>query len=147
MRTRDLLEKRGRIVKEMRGLVDGPTGESGDLSTEQQQRFDGLKGELSTVERAIEQRQTLDEAERRMQGQTLTGDPDTRFDQELRNFSLVKAIAGQAGMNVDSGREREVSAELARRMGVQPRGIMVPNSVFEKRVLTTALPVAGPART
>jgi HK97 family phage major capsid protein len=76
-----------------------------------------------------------------MQGEPLTGG-DSRFDEALGSYSLRAAIAGAAGMDVDWSRERELSAELARRSGRQFQGIAVPMSVFhkplEKRVVTGA---------
>ena len=50
--------------------------------------------------------------------------------------------------NEDCGRERELSAEIARRSGRTFQGIAVPLQVFnrpiEQRVLTTVAPVGGP---
>lgn len=141
---KDLLEKRARLVQEMRAITEKPEGE-GDLSEAQARRFDELKGELEAAEKSIQRQQLIDEAERRMEGGTpVTGADDDRFDVEARKFSVVRALAGQAGMDVDDGREREISKELSRRMGIKPKGIMVPRQVFEKRVLTTAAPGAGP---
>lgn len=74
---------------------------------------------------------------------------DRRLDQALQGFSLRKALAGSAGLAVDWGRERELSAEIARRAGRQFEGTAVPMSVFQvpasqERVLTTLLPAGGP---
>jgi HK97 family phage major capsid protein len=85
-----------------------------------------------------------------MSGQPVAGSGDSTLDPEMRNFSLVRAIAGAAGIaGVDAGRERELSAELARRSGRAFSGIAVPLSVFhsEQRTLTTTLPAAGPGGT
>lgn len=144
MNLRDYQEKRGRITAAMRELTENPDGEGGDLSSEQEQRFDAHKAELQAVEKQIDRMTTIVEAERRMHGQPLTGNEDRQLDEELRNFSLVRAIAGAAGMNVDDGRERELSQELQRRSGQKAQGVMIPMQVFEKRVMTTAAPAAGP---
>ncbi|TVM16686.1 phage major capsid protein [Oceanidesulfovibrio indonesiensis] len=144
MTVRDLMEKRGRIAAAMRELTENPQGEGGDLSTEQEARFDSHKEELSAVEKQIERQTVIEDAERRMAGQPLTGNEDRQIDEELRNFSLVKAIAGAAGMNVDDGRERELSQELQRRSGQKAQGVMVPLNVFEKRVMTSTAPAEGP---
>ena len=145
---KDLLEQRSLIVAEMRGITKNPNGAGGDLSTEQAQRFDQMKTDLSGIEKRIERQAFIDEADRRMQGEQITGTGDNRLDTELRNFSLLRAIASQVpdlADKVDGGRERELSTELQRRSGRKAhQGIMVPMSVFEKRVMTTALPVAGP---
>jgi HK97 family phage major capsid protein len=144
MRLNDLMERRAVLVAEMRSLTSKPAGDGGDLSAEQAQRFDMLKGEIEGLERTIERQRVLDDAERRMQGQPLGGSGDTRFDEQCREFSLRAAIAGAAGMNVEWGREREISAELARRSGRTFQGVAVPMAVFERRVITTTTPISDP---
>ncbi len=142
---RDFQEVRARLVAEMRQLTEAPKGDGGDLSAEQSKRFDQLKTELEGIEARMQRQAVVDEAERRMQGEKITGSGDERLDEELRSFSLVKAVASQCpDLNVDAGRERELSQELQRRSGRKAQGIMVPLQVFEKRVMTTAAPVAGP---
>jgi HK97 family phage major capsid protein len=115
----------------------------------EQQSFDSGKAELEKLERDIGRAEFLDAAERRMVGQPVTGTGDDRLDAELCSFSLVRAILTQVpGHNVDCGRERELSAEVARRSGRTFQGIAVPMSVFhepiEQRVITTLLPGGGP---
>jgi HK97 family phage major capsid protein len=145
MKTKDLLERRGRIVAEMRQLTEAPAGDGGDLSSEQMTKFDNLKSELTALEKSIERQQLVDEAERRMNGERIAGTGDGKFDDELRSFSLRRAILSQVpGHSEDCGRERELSGEIARRSGRSFHGIAIPASVFEQRVLTTALPAAGP---
>lgn len=137
MLLKDLLEKRSRIIAAMREITSTPSGQGGDLSEDQARKFDEMRADLTATEKAIERAQSLDEAERRMQGQPLAGTGDTHFDVEVRNFSLIRAMAAAANLPVDAGREREISAELARRSGLKPQGILVPLQVFEKRVTTT----------
>lgn len=137
MTIRELLEKRSRLVAEMRSINDKPAGQAGDLSDEQAARFAELRADLEKTEQAISRQQLVDESERRMSGQVLTGTGDDRLDTEVRNFSLVRAVAAAAGLDVDAGREREISTELSRRSGLKPNGILVPMQVFEKRVTTT----------
>lgn len=148
MRMKDLLERRSCIVADLRNINNGPEGADGDLSDDQVKRFDELKGELAAVETRIERQTLIDEADRRAAGQQIAGSGDDRLDTDLRDFSLVRAIAGAAGIAVDDGRERELSAELQRRSGRRPQGFFVPLSVFhepvEQRVITTALPAGGP---
>ena len=135
MKTKDLLEKRGRIVADMRQITETPSGEGGDLSVEQSAKFDSLKSELENVEARIARQQVLDDVERRMSGQHIAGTGDGRLDAELRSFSLRKAILSQVpGHSEDCGKERELSGEIARRAGRAFEGIAVPMSVFEKRV-------------
>lgn len=145
MKMKDLLEQRGRVVASMREMTDNPGGEGGDLSTEQSQRFDTLKGELGALEKRIERQSLLDEADRRTQGQQITGTGDDRFDLLLRDYRFVRAIACQIpGMTVDAGLELEANQELQRRMGVKSNGIMCPMSIFQKRIISTDNPVTGP---
>jgi len=147
MKLKDLLEKRGQTIAAMRQIADTPTGQGGDLSEEQTHKFDEMRGDLARLEKDIERGQTLADAERRMQGETISGTGDNRFDEECRNFSMIRAIASQvpdmAG-KVDFGREREVSQELSRRSGCAAKGIMVPNTVFERRVISSTTPSGGP---
>lgn len=148
MRLSDLREKRAKIVTDLRALTETPEGDGGDLSDEQSKRFDALKADLEAAEKAIARQALVDEAERRMQGQQIAGNGDDRLDVAVRDFSLVRAIAGRAGLDVDDARERELSTELARRSGRKPGGFFVPMSVFhepvERRVITTTAPAAGP---
>ncbi len=144
MNTRQLLEKRAGIVAEMRGL----TANGADLSDEQRARFDTLKAEADALQAQIDRQAVVDDLERRMQGQPITGTGDGNLDRELRSFSLVRAIAAQVpGLNVDAGRERELSQEIARRAGRPFQGIAVPMAVFmqpvEQRVQTVGTNTAG----
>lgn len=144
---KDLLETRARLVASMREITEHPAGTNGDLSDEQSAKFDDFKLGLTSLEKQIERQAFVDEAERRMQGQPITGTGDNRLDDELRNVSLIRAIASQIpdlADKIDAGREREISAELQRRSGRKAQGIMVPLQVFERRVMTTALPAGGP---
>ena len=138
MTIRELMEKRSKLVADMRAIAEKPEGEGGDLSKEQETRFTSLKAELEATEKALSRQSLLDEAERRMQGEPITGTEDDKLDTELRKFSLIRAIAGQCpDLNVDWGRERELSQELQRRSGRTAQGGMVPMQVFEQRVNTT----------
>jgi HK97 family phage major capsid protein len=149
MKLKDLLEKRGRLVAEMRDLSDKPAGDGGDLSDDQARRFDELKAEIEALEARIERRRALDEAERRMSGEPVNGTGDDRLDGAIAEFSLRRAILSQVpGHTEDCGRERELAAEIARRSGRPFEGVAVPIAVFrervEQRVVTTAAPAGGP---
>ena len=55
---------------------------------------------------------------------------------ETREYSFQRAILGQIpGSNVDNGLEREVSAEVTKRTGRDPKGIHVPYDVIARRDL------------
>jgi HK97 family phage major capsid protein len=126
----------------MRQITEAPTGDGGDLSTEQATKFDGLKMELQAIEKKVERQQFIDNAERRMNGEHIAGTGDGRLDAELRSFSLRKAILSQIpGHSEDTSRERELSNEIARRAGRPFQGIAVPMAALyqpvEKRVVTS----------
>ncbi|MFV3131736.1 phage major capsid protein [Niveispirillum sp. KHB5.9] len=145
MSLRELQEKRSRALAEMRKITEAPAGQAGDLSEEQRSRFETLKTEVTTLEERIQRQSFIDEADRRAAGQPLTGTGDEQFDVALRSFRLVRAIAAQVpGLDVDCGRERELSQEIARRTGQKFTGMAVPLSVFmapvEQRVITTTAP-------
>lgn len=147
MSLRQLLERRARIAAEMREMVEG-AGDDGAMTEEQKAAFDKLKAALAELEGAIQRRALVDEADRRMAGQPVAGSGDPNLDREMRSFSVVRAMAHAAGLGVDAGRERELSAELARRSGRPFQGIAVPLSVLrqpiEQRVITTTAPSGGP---
>ena len=149
MRTmREILARQEAIRAEMRSLHDA-AGADGTLAPEQQTRWTELETEATGLRTQQTRQATLDEAERRMQGQPLGGTGDRNLDQEMRSFSLVRAIASQVpNLNVDAGRERELSQEVARRAGRPFSGMAVPMAIFqqqvEQRVVTTALPSGGP---
>jgi len=56
---------------------------------------------------------------------------------EQRSYSLMNAIKGVASGKFD-GIEREVSEELAKRYGKDPRGFFVPTSIFKRDIATTS---------
>jgi HK97 family phage major capsid protein len=140
-----LKEQRAAKTDALRAIVAKAANENRDLTEQEQTAFDAGKTEIEKLEKDIRNAEFLAEAERRQHGEPVTGH-DQRFDQECREFSLVKAIASQVpGLNVDSGREKEISRELERRSGRAAQGgLLCPTSVFEKRFVTTALPAGGP---
>lgn len=143
MRLRDLQEQRNKAVEEMRAIADAPKGDSGDLSDDQAKRFDELKQQNVNLEARIARQQALEDAERSMQGTPLAGETDTHWAEKRRSFSLVKAIAGRAGMNVDDANEREIAQEIRQRTGRSFDGIACPVEVFDERVEKRVLTGAG----
>jgi HK97 family phage major capsid protein len=134
MKLKDLRSKKAQHISEMRSLAAVDT-----LDENQETRFNELKKEVEALEARIDRQVYLDDLERQS-----TAPIDKHFDDEKREFSLVRAIAGASGLDVDDGREKEISAELAKRSGKKPGGIYVPVSVFETRdIITTTTPAAG----
>lgn len=143
-----LLEQRANIVTQMRTIADtADTADGSGLTTEQASAFDALKVALANLEAAISARAAVDDAERRTAGTPIANGPagnDARWEAEARGFSIVRAIAAASGIpGIDAGREREISAEVARRSGRQFQGIAVPYEALmrvERRVVTTTTP-------
>ena len=148
MKLTELVSRRGRLVAEARGLLDKATTEKRDLADNESARVDAIKIEIEALEKRIATETTVADWERQATAEVVTPGRDT-VEAEARNFSLRSVIASQIpdiAHTVDIGREREISAELAKRMGRPVQGIVVPMQVFqvEQRVLTTALPGGGP---
>lgn len=147
---RQLLDKRANLVAQMRALDEGADSETGGLSADQQAAFDKIKAALADLEQAIQNRSVIEDFERRIAGGTaLGGTGDRLLDTDVaKRYSLTRAIAGQAGLAVDDGYEREVSKELARRSGRTPGGIFAPlaamNPTVETRITTTTTPGGFP---
>lgn len=137
MNLKDLMERRAAKVHEMRQITDNPKGDGGDLSTEQAETFDTLKREAESLEQSIERARSVEDAERRMQGTPIHGNADT-YEAGLAHYSVRKALAGAAGLDVDWGRERELSQECAKRMGVSPQGVVIPLRAGETRDVLTS---------
>jgi HK97 family phage major capsid protein len=148
MRLHEIKERRAAAAKAMRELVNAAESGGRELSADEGKRFDELKGEIERLEADERRAEYIADLDRRAAA-TPASRGDERLDDELRSFSIVRAIAAQVpGMNVDAGRERELSQELARRSGRSAQGMLVPLEVFhrpvEQRVLTTAAPAGGP---
>lgn len=142
MNIQAIREQRSTVVTEMRALTQMAEQESRDLTDEESGKFDGLRGQLTSLDSKLERAQVIADAERSMAidpDQPRRGN-DGDFDTACRNFSVTKAIAQQlAPSEVDAGRELEISQELARRSGSSPSGILVPHQVFlEKRDVLTS---------
>jgi HK97 family phage major capsid protein len=140
-----LKETRATKVDALKSILAKAESEKRDLNDNEQSAFDSGKTELERLERDIRNAEFLAEAERRAHGEPVNGSGDKRFEAELREFSLRKAIASQIpGLNIDCGRELEISRELERRAGHPAQGMLCPTAVFERRVVTTGLPAGGP---
>ena len=140
----DLQESRARAVSEMQSLNDKVETETRDYSDVEDKRHKELKADVVGLDRQIQRAADLQEATRSAPAILHHGRGDGNFEDRCRNYSLIRAIASQSGMAVDAGNEKEISQELQRRSGMAAEGILAPTNIFEKRVVTTALPVGGP---
>jgi HK97 family phage major capsid protein len=143
--TRTLLAERSAVADEMRAIHS--TAPDGALSESAEARFNVLKASLVAIDGRVERQVLIDEMDRRTAGSPVAG-ADNRLDTAIQSFSVVRALAGAAGLAVDWGREKELGAEVARRSGRSFQGICIPlaalSSPIENRVFTSTLPAGGP---
>lgn len=127
----DLIARRAAIAEELA---------TPDLTDE---RVDALNTEYRGLARQIERAEIVEDNERREAGTTIHGGDEKLSGELHKRFSLVRAMAMQAGIGAhDFGFEREVQPELLKRAGkVSDGGILVPVEIFlERRTLTTTAP-------
>ena len=135
MKLHEIQEQRSQAVTAMRALADKVEAESRDYSAEEEKRHADLKAEITSLDVKLQRARDIADAERAVPAVTKG---DDKLDKELRSrFSVTRAIAAAAGLDVDAGFEREMQSELARRAGRPAKGIFIPTEVFETRVLTT----------
>ncbi len=154
-----MLEIRDQVRAAIRQTSDAMDDE-GDGSAELSALFTQLKALLDEIDSRVNRQATIDDLDRRAQGNPLGGSGDALWDRQCAEFSIVRAVAAAAGISgIDAGRERETSNELARRADRSFAGIPVPVRALshngpmrealarrnvEQRVITTTLPAGGP---
>lgn len=141
MKVHEIREALASRTREMRSLIEAANG--ADLSDQQRARFDTLETECRNLTEKLNRETRIAELERQATATPVNGTPD--FERECRAPGLfLDAIAAAGNIEGrDTGRIREISRELSRRMGVTPQGIMVPTSVFERRVVVSSTTGAG----
>ena len=128
-------EARAAKVTEARTLLASmPT-----LTPEAQTKFDAIKAEIVNLEGQEGRAQFMDDAERRAMG-TPVGDKG-RDDLE-RHINVVDAIRAQVENRSLTGALAEFNQEQ-KRQGIQARGVLIPQSLFEKRTAQTTTTAAG----
>lgn len=130
-----MLEVRERTRVALRQTSDAMDDgdEGGDTNTELTGLFAQLKALLDEIDSRITRQATIDDLDRRAAGNPLGTTGDTQWDRQQCEFSIVRAIGAAIGLQVDAGREREVSQELARRSGRSLEGIRVPLAALSVR--------------
>jgi HK97 family phage major capsid protein len=109
------------------------------LTPEAQTKFDAIKAEIVNLEGQEGRAVFLEDAERRAMG-TPVGDKG-RDDLESR-ISVVDAIRAQVENRSLTGALAEFNQEQ-KRQGIQARGVLIPQSLFEKRAAQTTTTAAG----
>ena len=156
-----MLEVRAQVAAAIRQTSDAMDGaDNGDSSAELNALFTQLKALLDEIDSKITRQATVDDLDRRANGAAIIGTGDASWDRQCCEFSITRAVAAACGVSgVDAARERETSAELARRSGRQFQGIPIPVRALshngpmrdamarrnvEQRVISSTTPPAGP---
>jgi HK97 family phage major capsid protein len=159
-RVTQMLEVRGQVRDAIRATSDAMDDEGGDSSAELQALFTQLKALLDEIDSRVNRQATIDDLDRRASANPLGGSGDATWDRQCSEFSITRAIAAACNIpGIDAGRERETSAELARRSGRPFEGIPIPVRALshngemrsamgrrnvEQRVVSSTTPAAGP---
>ena len=127
MKLHEIREARAAKVQQARALLDTAQGK---LNADQQKTFDGLKSEITDLEGQEQRASFIEEAERRAMGQPA----DKQAAQLESRISITDAVLAQTEQRAVNGALGEYAAEM-KRQGITARhgGVLVPNSVFEKR--------------
>ena len=131
-------EQRAQKVAEMRQILNAAQGEKRSLNQAEQTTFDTLKSAVTSLEAEESRAVFLEEAERRSMG--------TPVDKSAANLesriSLVDAINAQIENRSLTGALAEYNTEQ-KRNGTQAKGVLIPQSLFEKRAAQTTTTAAG----
>jgi HK97 family phage major capsid protein len=172
-----LTEKRQRKLDRMDEIVAAAEGEDRGLNEAEQREFDQLETSVQDLTGRIQRAEAANEREerdaqpagtppahQRTQPETPPGAEIGMSEREVQQYSLVRAIRAQVGHQLgqrgaldEAGFEMELSQEVARRTGRQPRGFFVPFDVQvrgratggqqqrgqERRDLSVGTPTAG----
>lgn len=131
MGTRELREKRAKLIADARALVEAADKEKRGLNPEEQGKFDAFMAEADTMAKDIERREKLEGVEAglvRPAGATVPNDPSIGMGaRELGNYSLLRAIRAAATGNWgEAGLEREASEAVAKKVGRDARSFFIP---------------------
>jgi HK97 family phage major capsid protein len=80
MSVRELMQKREALVKEMTGLVDAADAETRALNDEESKKFEELKAELANLDKTIEAKRALEDAQITESDDVDQGEPEERAE-------------------------------------------------------------------
>ncbi len=139
MNLQELQEKRSQALAALRSMTDKIEGEKREATAVESKQFTDNEKEVRSLNDRIERQRFLEEQERAEPVMQARRGNDGTFQTRCRDFRITRAMAAQLEPNsVDAGSERETSAELARRDGKKPQGILVPHEALQTRALLTS---------
>lgn len=127
MKLHEIRQKKAAKVAEARTLLNTAEAEKRSLSAAEQAAFDALKSDITALEGDEARAQFVEDAERRTAGEPVD---KSRAALEAR-VSVIDAITAQIENRALTGALAEFNAEQ-RRHGVQARGVLVPQSLFNE---------------
>ncbi len=131
-------ESRSAKVANMRNLLSVAESEKRSLNPAEQSTFDLLKTEITSLEQSEARATFLEDAERRSLGVAV----DKSAASLESRINLVDAINAQVENRSLTGALAEYAQEQ-KRSGITGRGVLVPQSLFEKRAAQTTTTAAG----
>lgn len=139
MKLHEIRQKKAAKVAEARNILNVAETEKRSLNAAEQTAFDAIKSEVTSLEGHEARAQFVEDAERRTAGEPVDA---SRASLEAR-VSVVDAINAQIENRALTGALAEFNAEQ-KRQGVQARGVLVPQSLFnETRAAQTTTTAAG----
>ena len=138
MNIAQIRETRAAKVADMRRLLTTAESEKRSLNAAEQTAFDSLKGEVTGLEAQESRAVFLEDAERRSLGHVA----DKHAVNLEKQISIVDAINAQVENRALSGALAEYNQEQ-KRNGTQAKGVLIPQSLFEKRAAQTTTTAAG----
>jgi len=133
MKLKQLKEKRGLLIKQIREIVDTATvKESRSLSADETGKVTELESELNAIDSTIgvEERQLARETGNAAAAVQERDDSLGLSSKEIRSYSLLKVVRSLANREPLDGLEKEASEAEARRLGRDPSGVFIPAEVF-----------------
>ena len=139
MKLHEIRQKKAAVVAETRNLLTTAESEKRSLNIDEQGRFDVLKASIAVLEGDESRTVFVEDAERRSAG-TPVGDNHAASLESRIN--VIDAIRAQVENRALTGALAEYNQEQ-KRLGVEARGVLIPQSLFEKRVAQTTTTAAG----
>ena len=131
-------ESRAQKVSAMRNLLSAAESEKRSLNATEQTAFDGLKAEITSLEVAEGRAAFLEDAERRSLGHVA----DKSAVSLEKQINVIDAINAQIESRNLTGALAEYNQEQ-KRNGISAKGVLIPQSLFEKRAAQTTTTAAG----
>jgi HK97 family phage major capsid protein len=131
-------EARAAKVLTMRSMLATAESEKRSLNPAEQTAFDASKLEVTALDGQESRAAFVEDAERRSMGSPV----DKSRDALEGRINLVDAINAQIENRSITGALAEFNQEQ-KRQGVQARGVLIPQSLFEKRAAQTTTTAAG----